>query len=231
MPSYNELWYAARTTKIVYMPRKLLETFGETRVTYNVVSSMEDDDSHVRLRTGLVKSARPLVLTPHYFRQQMLENFGDAAQEFLDFVMSRQDSMRIIQYGLCFMKQEYSEEVVGGSVADVADQLARAAQDDMNDVRGVLIGPDRYWEVSLMTFINALVKQSAPGNARDMARDGMFGLDRGVPAGVRMEIDIDFDRCDTLSKADDLGRKLRDYGLFEQYEDRFYALYTQVRKS
>ena len=76
MPSYNEIWYAARTTQIVYMPRKLLETFGETRVTYNVVSSMEDDDGHVRLRTGLVKSARPLVLTPHYFRQQMLENFG-----------------------------------------------------------------------------------------------------------------------------------------------------------
>ena len=139
MPSYNEIWYAARTTQIVYMPRKLLETFGETRVTYNVVSSMEDDDGHVRLRTGLVKSARPLVLTPHYFRQQMLENFGDEAQSYFDHILSRQDNLRILQYGLCFMKQEYSEEVVGGTVADVADQLARAAQDDMNDVRGVII--------------------------------------------------------------------------------------------
>ena len=144
MPSYNEIWYAARTTQIVYMPRKLLETFGETRVTYNVVSSMEDDDGHVRLRTGLVKSARPLVLTPHYFRQQMLENFGDEAQSYFDHILSRQDNLRILQYGLCFMKQEYSEEVVGGTVADVADQLARAAQDDMNDVRGVIIGLDRY---------------------------------------------------------------------------------------
>ena len=207
MPSYNEIWYAARTTQIVYMPRKLLETFGETRVTYNVVSSMEDDDGHVRLRTGLVKSARPLVLTPHYFR------------------------LRILQYGLCFMKQEYSEEVVGGTVADVADQLARVAQDDMNDVRGVIIGLDRYWEVSLITFINALVKQSAPGNARDMARDGLLGLDHGVPVAVRMEIDTDFDNCDTLSKAEDLGRKLRDYGLFEQYEDRFYGLYMQLKRS
>ena len=213
MPSYNEIWYAARTTQIVYMPRKLLETFGETRVTYNVVSSMEDDDGHVRLRTGLVKSARPLVLTPHYFRQQMLENFGDEAQSYFDHILSRQDNLRILQYGLCFMKQEYSEEVVGGTVADVADQLAR------------------YWEVSLMTFINALVKQSAPGNARDMARDGLLGLDHGVPVAVRMEIDADFDNCDTLSKAEDLGRKLRDYGLFEQYEDRFYGLYMQLKRS
>ena len=211
MPSYNEIWYAARTTQIVYMPRKLLETFGETRVTYNVVSSMEDDDGHVRLRTGLVKSARPLVLTPHYFRQQMLENFGDEAQSYFDHILSRQDNLRM--------------------VADVADQLARAAQDDMNDVRGVIIGLDRYWEVSLMTFINALVKQSAPGNARDMARDGLLGLDHGVPVAVRMEIDADFDNCDTLSKAEDLGRKLRDYGLFEQYEDRFYGLYMQLKRS
>ena len=216
MPSYNEIWYAARTTQIVYMPRKLLETFGETRVTYNVVSSMQDDDSHVRLRTGLVKSARPLVLTPHYFRQQMLENFGDEAQSYFDHILSRQDNLRILQYGLCFMKQEYSEEVVGGTVEDVADQLARAAQDDLK-------------EVSLMTFINALVKQSVPGNARDMARDGLLGLDRGIPVAVRMEIDADFDNCNTLSKAEDLGRKLRDYGLFEQYEDRFYALYMQLK--
>lgn len=231
MPSHNELWYAARTTQIVYMPRKLLETFGETRVTYTVVSSLEDDEGHVRLRRGLVKSARPLVVTPHYLRQRMLENFGDAAQEFLDYVMSRQDSLRIIQYGLCFMKQEYSEEVVGGSVEEVADQLARAAQDDMNNVQGVLIGPDKLWEISLMTFINALVKQSVPGNARDMARDGMLGLDRGIPAGVRMEIDMDFENCNTLAKADDLGRKLRDYGLFEQYEDRFYSLYMHLKRS
>ena len=229
MPSYNEIWYAARTTQIVYMPRKLLETFGETRVTYNVVSSMDDDDGHVRLRTGLVKSARPLVLTPHYFRQQMLENFGDEAQSYFDHILSRQDNLRILQYGLCFMKQEYSEEVVGGTVEDVADQLARAAQDDLNDVRGVMIGLDRYWEVSLMTFINALVKQSVPGNARDMARDGLLGLDHGIPVAVRMEIDADFDNCDTLSKAEDLGRKLRDYGLFEQYEDRFYSLYMQLK--
>ena len=92
-----------------------------------------------------------------------------------------------------------------------------------------MIGLDRYWEVSLMTFINALVKQSVPGNARDMARDGLLGLDRGIPVAVRMEIDADFDNCDTLSKAEDLGRKLRDYGLFEQYEDRFYGLYMRLK--
>ena len=34
-----------------------------------------------------------------------------------------------------------------------------------------------------------------------------------------------------VSKAEDLGRKLRDYGLFEQYEDRFYGLYMQLKRS
>ena len=229
MPSYNEIWYAARTTEIVFMPRKLLETFGETHVTYNVVSAVENDNGHVRLRRGVVKSARPLVVTPHYFRQQMLENFSEDAQNYFDHVLSRQDNLRFIQYGLCFMKQEYSEEIVGGTVADVADQLARAAQDDLNAVQGVIIGLDRFWDVSLMRFISDLVKRSMPYNVRDMARDGLLGLERGVPVAVRMEIDTDFDNCDTLSKAEDLGRKLRDYGMFEQYEDRFYELYMRLK--
>jgi hypothetical protein len=229
MPSPNELWFAARMTRIVYMPRKLLETFGETYVSYSVVSPIEGDEEHVRLRRGIVRSSRPLVVTPQYYRSQMLENFGEDAKSYLDEVLSRQDSLRIIQYGLRFMKEEHSEEVVGGEANEVADQLARSAQDDNQQVQGVLVGPDQFWEISLLIFINELVKQSAPRNVRDMARDGMFGLDRGVPLGVRQELDADFQACDTLDKAEDLGRKLRDYGLFEQYEDAFFELYMKLK--
>ena len=32
-----------------------------------------------------------------------------------------------------------------------------------------------------------------------------------------------------LDKAEDLGRKLRDYGLFEQYEDAFFELYMKLK--
>lgn len=225
----NELWYAARMTKMVYMPPKLLETFGETNVLYNVVSPIEGAEGRLKIRRGVVKAARPRVITPHYFQQQMLENFGEDARSYLEDVLSRRDSLRIIQYGLCFEKEERSEEEVGGEAEEVASQIAAAAQDELSAVQGVLIGPDLYWEVSLMAFINALVQRSAPHNAHEMAGQGLLNLGGGIPMAVRNEIDGDFALADTLAKANDLGRKLRDYGIFEQYEDRFFELYKRLR--
>ena len=225
----NELWYAARMTQMVYMPPKLLETFGETNVLYNVVSPVEAVEARLKIRRGVVKAARPRVITPHFFQQQMLENFGENARSYLEQVMSRKDTLRIIQYGLCFEKQEYSEEEVGGEAEEVANQIAAAAQDELSAVQGVLIGPDAYWEVSLMAFINALVQRSVPHNAQEMAGQGLLSLGGGIPMAVRNEIDADFAMADTLSKANDLGRKLRDYGIFEAYEDRFFELYKRLR--
>lgn len=227
----NELWYAARLTKLVYMPPKLLETFGETNVVYNVVSAVESEgeSGRVRIRKGIVKAARPRVVTPHYYQQQMLENFGEDARGYLEKVLSRRDSLRIIQYGLCFEKEERSEEVVGGEVEEIANQIAANAQDELSVVQGVLTGPDGLWEVSLMVFINTLVQRSVPHNAHEMAGRGLFDLGGGIPMAVRQELDMDFSMVDTLSKADDLGRKLRDYGVFEAYEDRFFELYKKLR--
>lgn len=225
----NELWYAARMTKMVYMPPKLLETFGETNVMYHVVSPLEEGESRLKIRSGIVKAARPRVITPHYFQHQMLENFGEDARSYLEEVMSRKDTLRIIQYGLCFEKEEHNEEEVGGDAEEVANQIAAAAQDELSAVQGVLIGPDAFWEVSLMAFINALIQRSAPYNAQQMAGQGLLSIGNGIPMAVRNEIDADFALADTLSKADDLGRKLRDYGIFEEYEDRFFELYRRLR--
>ena len=225
----NELWFAARMTRIVYMPPKLLETFGETNVVYNVVSPVDGQEGTLRIRRGVVKAARPRVVTPHYYQQMMLENFGENARSYLENVLSRKDSLRIIQYGLCFEKQEYSEETVSGDAEEVAHQIEAQAQDELSSVQGVVIGPDAFWEVSLLVFINGLVQRSMPHNAQEMSGRGMMLLDGGVPMAVRQEINGDFAAADTLAKADDLGRKLRDYGLFDEYEDRFFELYKRLR--
>lgn len=226
--SPNEIWFAARETQIVYTPPKLLETFGETNVVYNLVSPLPN--GQVRLRKGLVKAARPRILTPYFYKQQMLENFGDNARDYLEKILSRKDSLRIIQYGLCFEKQEYSEQIVSGQPEEIARQIAADAQDDLAEVQGVIIGPDDYWEVSLMVFINALVQRSAPHNANEMAGQGLLNLGvGGIPHAVIQEINDDFSHADTLAKADDLARKLRDYGIFETFEDRFYELYRRLR--
>ncbi|MDD3695498.1 MAG: hypothetical protein PHG44_05965 [Lentisphaeria bacterium] len=230
MPTHEELWFAAKSTKIVYMPPRLLETFGQTSVNYLVLSELMDRPDQVRLRHGKVSAARPRIITPQYFLKQAISNFGEDARKYFSEVLSSKDSARFIEYGLVFEKQEYSEETVGGQLMEIADQAAKEAQDKISEVKGVLVAVDDTWEVSLLHFITELVKRSAPHNAREMGRRGLLDMSASVPQGLRNEINLDFENCDSLDKARSLAAKLRDHGIFEDFEDRFYELYKQLKR-
>ncbi len=223
MPNINDLWYAARLTRISYMPHKLLETFGETAVKYSLLTELGENS--LALRKGVVKAARPRIVTPHYLRSQALENFGPEAQSYFDDLISRKEGAGIIEYGLCFQKEEHSEERIGGSIGEVAEQLSKDAQDNVNETRGVILGDEKFWEISLVFFLRLLVAQSLPRNAMEMNNRGLFALKNGVPLAVCNELEQDFASATTKEKADALGCKLRDYGLFDEYEARFFELY------
>jgi len=223
MANINDLWYAARQTRIVYMPHKLLETFGETSVKYGLLTRL--DEGRLNLRTGLVKAARPRIVTPHYLRQQALENFGPEAQSYFDDLISRKEGASIIEYGLCFQKEDYSVESIGGNLDEVSEQMAKEAQDNLTETRGVIIGSEQFWEVALVFFLKLLVAQSMPYNAREMQNRGLFSMRNGVPMAICNEIDQDFANATTREQADALGNKLRDYGVFDEYEDRFFEFY------
>lgn len=225
----DEIWYAARSTQIVYMPPKLLETFGETLVHYLVVAENPDNPARIHLHNGVVTAERPRIITPQYYRQQVVENFGADAQRFFDEVLAKDTSARFLQYGLKFSKQEYHTQEVSGNLREIAEQAAKDAQDNLHELRGVIIGTNDTWEISLLHFITQLVQRSLPYHARDIARRGLLDLKDGVPAAVHQEIEADLASCTTIEAARNLGAKLRDYGLFEQFEDRFYEVYRRVR--
>ena len=226
---FLDIWYAAKATQIVYMPPKLIETFGETKVLYTLISEDMDNPSRLNLRNGLVMAERPRIITPYYYREQNVQNWGADARRYFDEVMSKSDQARFLQYGLRFTKQDFNCQSVSGNIGDVAEQAARDAQDDLEEVRGVVIGADDTWEVSLMFFITRLVERSLPYNARDIDARGLFRLDDGIPVAVRSEIEEDMAACQTIEDARRLGGKLRDYGIMDSYEDRFYDLYRRLK--
>jgi hypothetical protein len=229
MRSYEDIWYAAKTTQIVYMLPKLLETFGESRINYTVVSEDLDAVNRVRLRSGIVTAERPKIITPGYFVNQAVENFGADARRYFDEVMSRSENARFLQYGLHFRKQEFNMQQVSGQVREIAEQAARDAQDSPDQLCGVLAADDDTWEISLLYFITRLVDRSVPRHAREMAGRGLFDLQGSLPRGIAMELEAEMEKCSTLAEARNLGAKLRDYGVFEEYEDRFYQLYRRLK--
>ena len=68
-------------------------------------------------------------------------------------------------------------------------------------------------------------------NVRDLAGRGLLQASSGnVPNAVRIELESDFRKAEgDLDRVRQLGEKLRTYGLFREYEDRFYALYKGAK--
>ncbi len=231
MATYDDLWYAAKSTRIVYSPPKVLETFGETTIRYYMVTEVLDTVGQVRIRKGRISAQRPRVIMPHYFVSQALVNFGDEARQYIEGALRGTEGLRIIEYGLQFSKDQHSEETVQGQVDEIGEQVARTARKDDHDLCGVIIGVDDHWEVSLLSFIHGVVRRSLPQNARDMASRGLLQASSNqVPNAVRIEIESDFRAADSSrDRARALGEKLRSYGLFEEYEDRFYDLFRNSR--
>jgi len=226
MDDKDKIWCAAHATRVVSSPKKVLETFGATAIQYHLLSDLLDDVGRVRIRRGKVVAERPQVITPSYYVSQALENFGKEAQEYVEGLLSSAAGVRILQYGLRFRKEEHSEETVQGNIEDVADQVTDDVHRDDGTLSAVLIGVDDLWEICLLKFLGDVIQSSAPHNFRELSSRGLLEASDGqVPNAVRVEIESDFRAAQgNHDRVQLLGRKLKKYGLFPQYEDRFYTL-------
>ncbi|MBT3377140.1 MAG: hypothetical protein HN742_41375 [Lentisphaerae bacterium] len=232
MDDRDKIWYAARATQVVSSPKKVLETFGATAIQYHLLSDLLDDVGKVRIRRGKIVAERPQVITPSYYINQALENFGKEAEQYIEGLRHTAAGMRFLQYGLKFRKEEHSEEVVQGDIGEVADQVSADVHRDDGTLSAVLIGVDDLWEICLLKFVGDVVQTSAPHNFRELSDRGLLDSSDGhVPNAVRVEIESDFRAAQGhYDQTQLLGQKLKKYGLFEQYEDRFYALLRAAKR-
>lgn len=220
----EDIWYAVNTTRVILAPRQTLETFGATTIRYHLISELMDEANKVRVREGKVVSERPQIITPRQMASQLLDGFGDQAREYAEWLQSHNEMVRILRYGLQFRKDEISQEIVSDSIDAVSERVTDTVSGGQDPLTTVLIGADEMWEVSLLKFLVDYIEHSAPGNIQDIsqrAREEAYYRN----AQARQEIEDDFRRAAVdPSHVKPLGAKLRRNGIFEQYEDRFYAL-------
>lgn len=230
MPDQDAIWYAAKATRVVFRSKQVLETFGQTSVHYYVLSELLDTVSQVRIRQGRVVAERPRVIMPRYLANQALENFGKEAQQYVDWLLSSADGVRILEYGLRFRKEEHNEEVVQGELGEIADQVSVDVAKREAELCGVVVGVDDLWEVSLLKFMSEMIHNSASHNFGELAGRGLLDASDGrVPNAVRIEIESDFRAAEgDADRVRQLGKKLRQYGLFDDYQDRFFSLYRSA---
>ncbi len=226
MGKEEDFQYAVRRTRLILPPRQTLQTFGTTTLRYHLLSELMDNVGQVRVRAGKVYSERPQIINPFALADQMLNGFGEQAQHYAEFLREHGDLVRIMRYGLQFRKDEVSAEIVHEPLDDLANRLRARVEGENDPLTAVIVGADELWEVSLLKFLVDYIERSLPTNISELQE-----RERAERPDPRREIEDEFQRAAVdASRIKALGQLLQRRGLFEQYEDRFYALVRRARR-
>lgn len=170
------LSYAMQNTHILYVPDRRIDTFGDTRFNYRLITESMDEVGVCRVRSGWVEAARPRILRPADLRGIETEGFSTAdAARFFDWMEARGAKLQaLFKYGFRFSRSEVSTETVHDDVRAVSERVADEALHSGDPFRAVLRGVDDAWEISLLRFMMEMIQQSHEINIFDFRRRGLI---------------------------------------------------------
>ncbi len=221
-----DFWYAVNNTELISAPSNRLETFGDTVINYYLVCELMDSVDQVRVREGHLKALKPAIITPQGLGQVDLEDFGPDAREYAEWLSEHGGDLKIIQYGFRIQKQEAKEYVVTDQLDNVLDRVKNevAAKDD--PLSAILMGVDAPWEVCLLKLMVELVQNSARNNMQDLQQQ-VVSMKKNMLDHLDQQF-LDASRNPAL--INELAETLKQNGLWDKFEDRFFALVKASKK-
>ncbi len=171
----DKVGYAIRHTKVLYLPYRRIESFGETRYNFRLLSEPMDEVGSCRVRIGWVEVGKPRILKPKHLRGPETEGFSDEATRFFDWLREQGLPVRaFISYGFHFSRSDVQEEYLHDDIRVVSDQVVREAESSGDTLRAVIEGVDDAWEISLLSFMLEMIQQSHEINVFDYKRRGLL---------------------------------------------------------
>jgi hypothetical protein len=178
MPSQDDIQYAMETTRVLHEPDHRIQTFGETRFEFQLLSEPMDQVGKVRIRTGEVEAMKPRILRPEPYRGIELEGFDDNARARLDELVEKLKEqgkdLAFLQYGFRFKRGAVNEELVHDSIEAVRDRVLEDIRRTGNPSRAIIEGVDDTWEISILKFSFEMILRSHAINAFDFKRKGLI---------------------------------------------------------
>jgi len=228
---YKRQKYTVRHTEILRPPKQSLATFGITNIYYYLVtkpaySELIESVTETVIREGRVIAERPRIVTPYYLSR--LEGFSSDAKRYFDMLLRFHGPSAP---GLFYTYRNEPKElnIVSDNLLSVVDKLNAEIDKRGDPLTSIIKGEDELWDVSLMKFIYEVTRSSLPSNLSQMRTRGLLNVDSsGVPADARLRIEELFAK--TLRgeiEPGELKVELDRWNLFEEYEDRFLALFKK----
>ena len=121
--------------------------------------------------------------------------------------------------------------IVSDNLLSVVNKLNAEIDKRGDPLTSIIRGQDELWDVSLIKFIYEVTRSSLRDNILQMEAKGLLDIDAtGVPADARLKVNELFGRVSRgESEPLELKAELDRWGLFDEYEDRFLALFKKER--
>ncbi len=221
-----DFWYALHNTEVVRPPSGRLETFGNSVVNYHLLSELMDDTNQVRIREGRIEAFRPQIVTPSNMDDSQLDGFGPEAGEYVQWLKENAQDLVLLRYGFQIKKKEVRQYTIHDRLPVALEQIEQQLKGKNDPLSAVIVGVETPWEVCLLKLMVDIMQKSVMANMSDLQKKNLLPMNPEQSERLkRAEIEDDF-RAAQKDRAliQDLGRKLQKYSLFEEFEDRFYAL-------
>ncbi|MBI4308087.1 MAG: hypothetical protein HY684_04710 [Chloroflexi bacterium] len=222
---------AVGVTRVVRPPRQHLATFGVTNVHYYMVTTpsyrdLVSGEEESVIREGKAISQRPTIVTPMYMLN--LEGFSAEARRYMESITHR---LGPNSPGLLYRyrNEPGGMDIVSGGVPAVTQRIGEDLDKRGEDMAAVIVGADDLWDVSLLKFIYDYTAASLSSNVNEMQAMGLLEPhpDMEVPRGVVQRIERLFSEAERGLNPRMLKEELDRWGLFERYQDRFFALFRR----
>jgi hypothetical protein len=178
MHSQDDIHYALETTRVLHEPDRRIQTFGETRFEFQLISELMDRVGQVRIRTGEVEAQRPRILRPDHFNEVEFDGFNDTARERFHRMMEKFRAegrdLACLQYGFQFRRGDVHEEVVYETIDNVRDRVLGEIRRSGNPSLAIIEGVDDAWELCVLKFSLEMILRSHEINAFDFKRRGLI---------------------------------------------------------
>jgi len=219
----DRIKYALEHTELIRAPRQELATFGNSVIDYYVVTELVGNLSVVR--DGKVIAERPKIVTPAYLIN--VEGFSEQARKYIAMIARNNPYESGIFYR--YKNEPKGMNVLSEPIGQVINKLSSQIEGQQNPLSTIIKGVEELWDVSLLMFIYGLTTRAAHTNMAEFNRKGFLDIDAsGVPQGARGYIEELFEQVSrNLSRAPELVIELNRWGLFSEYQDRFFALFRR----
>ena len=157
-----------------------------------------------------------------------LEGFSSEARRYFEMLTSKHGP-NVAGLFYSYRNEPKELNIVSDGLPAVVDRLNAEIDKRGEPLTSIIKGEDQLWDVSLMRFIYEITGSSVQNNLRQMGARGLLDVDaNGVTVDTRNRIE---DLFKGVLKGEREPKELKDeldrWGLFEEYEDRFFALFRK----